>query len=204
MIIDLLKKRFTAKWWDNRSVSENDLNIILESAFLSPSKQSKYNYTIFVFTESDQGRAFKEWFYWENTACLDKIRGKQGDGLRRYNGQVLAPVYLLWIADNDSYETRDDCVVSATIAMMAAEELGLKTGFCGCIGPEEIKEKLEISGLSIVSLGVGYAKADNLEIRKVFKQKKEMGFDLSNSRPDLQTHHVRKNKPNFDNLIKIF
>lgn len=204
MIIDLLKNRFTAKWWDPIPVSHRDLEQILESAFSSPSKQSKYNYTIFVFTDSDQGREFKEWFYWENTACLDTVRGKQGDGLRRYNGQVLAPVYLLWIAKNHTNETRDDCIVSATVAMIAAEELGLQTGFCGCIGPEEIQNKFGISGISVISIGIGHASSDNKESRKVYKEGVEMGFDLSNSDPNLKTHHVRKNKPDFDDLIKIF
>lgn len=185
-------------------MSHRDLEQILESAFSSPSKQSKYNYTIFVFTDSDQGREFKEWFYWENTACLDTVRGKQGDGLRRYNGQVLAPVYLLWIAKNHTNETRDDCIVSATVAMIAAEELGLQTGFCGCIGPEEIQNKFGISGISVISIGIGHASSDNKESRKVYKEGVEMGFDLSNSDPNLKTHHVRKNKPDFDDLIKIF
>ena len=95
MILNLLQNRFTAKWWSEQLVSQSDLDIILRSAFHAPSKQSKYNYEIYVFTDSDQGKELKQWFYWENTACLDKIRGKQGEGLRRYNGQVLAPVYLL-------------------------------------------------------------------------------------------------------------
>ena len=142
MILNLLQNRFTAKWWSEQLVSQSDLDIILRSAFHAPSKQSKYNYEIYVFTDSDQGKELKQWFYWENTACLDKIRGKQGEGLRRYNGQVLAPVYLLWIAENEDQDVRDDCMVSATVAMLSAEEIGLQTGFCGCIGPVEIKEKL--------------------------------------------------------------
>jgi hypothetical protein len=55
-----------------------------------------------------------------------------------------------------------------------------------------------------VSLGIGHAAPDTKESRKVFKQGKEIGFDLSNTHPALKNHHVRKNKPSFDNLIKIF
>jgi nitroreductase len=203
MILDLLQNRFTAKWWQDQPISASDLATILKSVFLAPSKQSKYNYKIYMFTDSVEGKKLKEWFYWENTACLDKIRGKSGEGLRRYNGQVLAPIYLLWVADNENLETRDDCMVSATVTMLAAEELGLQTGFCGCIGPNEIKEKLNISGTAVVSLGIGHAIPDTKESRKVFKQGKEMGFDLSNTLPALKNYHVRKNKPSFDNLIKI-
>ena len=204
MILNLLQNRFTAKWWSEQLVSQSDLDIILRSAFHAPSKQSKYNYEIYVFTDSDRGKELKQWFYWENTACLDKIRGKQGEGLRRYNGQVLAPVYLLWIAENEDQDVRDDCMVSATVAMLSAEEIGLQTGFCGCIGPVEIKEKLNINGKSVISLGIGYAVADNKESRKVFKDNREVGFDLSNSDPRFKTYHVRKNKPSFSDLIKIF
>jgi len=204
VIIDLLKNRFTAKWWEDRPVSVYEITTILDAAFLAPSKQSRYHYEIYVFTDSIHGRELKEWFYWENTACLDKVRGKKGKGLRRYNGQVLAPVYLLWVAESDDLETRDDCLVSSTLAMIAAEELGLRTGFCGCIGPVEIKEKLDIQGRAIVSLGIGHARPDYRESRKVFKQGKEMGFDHSNSDPQLHDVHVRKNKPSFENLIKIF
>ena len=204
MILDLLRNRFTAKWWEPIPVSDNNLVQILSSAFLAPSKQSKYAYQIYVITDSELGQELKQWFYWENTACLDTIRGKQGDGLRRYNGQVLAPIYLLWIAENDDQSVRDDCMVSATVAMMAAEELGLKTGFCGCIGPDEIKEKFSINGKAIVSLGIGYAIADEKETRKVYQGDKEMGFDLSNTDPSLTDYHVRKDKPSFEDLIKIF
>jgi nitroreductase len=204
MILDLLENRFTAKWWEDQPVSQSDLETILKSAFLAPSKQSRYNYEIYVFTDSDLGKGFKQWFYWENTACLDTVRGKTGEGLRRYNGQVLAPIYLLWISASEDLETRDDCLVSATVAMIAAEELGLKTGFCGCIGPAEIREKLKIDGKAVISLGIGHAVPDFKEGRKVFKENKEMGFDLSNSDPRLKNAHVRKNKPSFSNLIKIF
>jgi len=204
MISDLLKNRFTAKWWKERPVTQSDLDQILSSAFHAPSKQSKYNYKIYVFTDSDLGKELKEWFYWENTACLDTVRGKQGEGLRRYNGQVLAPIYVLWLADDDSLETRDDCMVSATVAMLAAEELGLQTGFCGCIGPVEIKEKFSIDGKAVISLGIGHAVTDSKESRKVFRENKEVGFDLSNCDPGFKTYHVRKNKPPFDELIKIF
>jgi nitroreductase len=204
MINDLLRKRFTAKWWEDRAVKDEDLDTILECAYSVPSKQTRFNYKIYVFTDSPEGKELKEWFYWENTACLDTIRGKQGTGLRRYNGQVLAPIYIVWIANNSDLDGRDDCIVSASIAMLAAEELGLQTGFCGCIGPDEIKEKLQIEGKAVISLGIGYAIPDDLEMRKVYKDGEEMGFDLSNSNPNFKKHHTRIRKPSFQNLIKIF
>lgn len=204
MIIDLLKKRFTAKWWEDRVLKPEDLDTVLECAYNIPSKQTKYNYKIYVFTDSDKGKELKQWFYWDNTACLDTVRGKQGEGLRRYNGQALAPIYLVWIANSSDTSTRDDCVVSASIAMLAAEELGLQTGFCGCIGPEEIREKLQVEGEAVISLGIGYAIPDDLETRKVYKDDEEVGFDISNSDPNLKRHHNRARKPSFQNLIKIF
>jgi hypothetical protein len=108
------------------------------------------------------------------------------------------------MANSADLEIRDDCMVSASIAMMAAEELGLQTGFCGCIGPKEIAEKLQIEGEAVISLGIGYAIPDDREIRKVYKGNVEMGFDASNSDPILTDYHTRIRKPSFENLIKIF
>ena len=41
-------------------------------------------------------KEIKDWLYWEHTCCLNKVRGVKGEGLRRYNGQVLAPIVLAW------------------------------------------------------------------------------------------------------------
>ena len=201
MLKDNLSKRFTAKWWDSQEIDENSLNYILECAFLSPSKQGRYNYKIYVLTSNQQSTEFKQWLYWENTYCLDKIRGKKGEGLKRFNGQVLAPIVLLWIANDHGHETRDDCLVSASIAMCAALEKNLHTGFNGCLGGDEIASKLSIPGTAIISLGVGHATPDYLKNRNVFLKDQQVGFDLSNTDPTITDNYNRVNKPKFSELF---
>jgi hypothetical protein len=138
------------------------------------------------------------------------VRGKTGEGLRRYNGQVLAPVVLIWLAkqfnqavndynENEFLRTNNDCVISATMAMCQAEELGVNTGFCGCIGGQEIADRLnKPKSTAIVSMGFGYATSHttNRPI-KVYNNNVELGFDLANH------HSSIRNIPNRTNRLEL-
>jgi len=209
-----LERRFTAKWWQEQQLEADKIAAILKCAWLAPVKQGIYDFEIHVLTDSDRGKAFKEWLYYENTACLNRQRGLEGPGLRRYNGQVLAPMVMIWLAhthpsNNHGDETSDfirvnnDCHVSATMAMCQAEELGVRTGFCGCLGGREIADKLNRPDhTAVVSVGFGYAEPDSEIQRKVYKDQVEIGFDLSNTSPDIRTSLNRKDRPSKNSLIK--
>jgi hypothetical protein len=202
MIKQQLSERFTAKWWEETPVDEQTLQYVLDCAYLAPSKQGRYNYNIYVLGNTEPANDFKKWLYWENTWCLDKVRGKPGEGLRRYNGQVIAPVVLMWVAkDTRSFETRDDCLISATVAMCSASEKGLQTGFNSCIGPTDIADKLSIKGTPILCLGLGYATPDDLKSRQVYSNNDHVGFDLSNTDPKITDGYNRINKPSFQDLM---
>jgi hypothetical protein len=156
------------------AIETEKLNEVIDCAYLAPSKQGKFEYTLYVISNSVEGKALKEYMFWEDTFCLDNVRGKQGPGLRRYNGQVNAPVVLVWLAnkknpglnvstnENDSWRVRDDCIVSATMALCAAEAIGLQTGFCGCIDHLALASKItgtpinQLNQIAVVSLGIGY------------------------------------------------
>jgi nitroreductase len=196
-----LSERFTAKWWDPLPVDSGSLKYVLDCAYFAPSKQGRYNYKIYVLGDTEKSKEFKNWLYWENTWCLDKIRGKEGEGLKRFNGQVIAPVVLMWVADNDGSETRDDCLVSASVAMCAALEKGLQTGFNACLGSNEISEKLSITGKAIVCLGLGHATPDELKSRPVYSNDVHVGFDISNTNPKIVDTYNRVNKPKFHDLM---
>ena len=212
---DHLENRFTAKWWNDSPLESDKVESILKCAYLAPSKQGRHEFEIHVITDSPEGKEFKEWLYYENTACLDKVRGKPGPGLRRYNGQVLAPVVMIWLAKNypvtpnqygesDWLRTNNDCIISSTMAMCQAEELGVKTGFCGCIGGGEIAKKLNRPGhTAVISVGFGYATPDRAFVRKVYKDGVEIGFDLSNTLPSIRTAGNRKNRPSKQSMVKI-
>ena len=67
MLKNVLESRFTAKWWDNKPVNEEDISNIIDVAYNAPSKQGNFDYLIYVITDSEEGKKFKEYMYWENT-----------------------------------------------------------------------------------------------------------------------------------------
>lgn len=210
-----LENRFTAKWWTDDELPMDKVETILECAYQAPSKQGHHEFEIHVLTDSPEGKEFKEWLYYENTACLDRIRGKPGKGLRRYNGQVLAPVVMIWLAktyarsenpygESSWLRTNNDCIISSTMAMCQAEELGVRTGFCGCLGGREIADKLNRPNhTAIISIGFGYATPDRMLGRKVYKNGVEIGFDLSNTVPSIRTAENRRRRPPKYSMVNV-
>lgn len=214
MLLDHLQNRYTAKWWQDRQIESDKLDAIIKCAYLSPSKQGNYDFEIVVLTDSPAGKEFKQWLYWDNTACLDKVRGKPGEGLRRYNGQVLAPVVMIWLAkqfeqavndynENEFLRTNNDCIISATMAMCQAEELGVNTGFCGCIGGREIADRLnKPESTAVVSMGFGYATSDNtVQTKKVYNNNVEVGFDLANHHSSIRNIATRVKRPDVNTMV---
>ena len=200
----LLQNRFTTKWWNyTKPIEQEKLQELYECVQLAPSKNGDYCFEIYAFGDTAEANEFKQWLYWENTYCLDTVRGKPGPGLRRYNGQVIAPLVLMWVATDNHTDTRHDCIVSSTVAMLSAESLGLQTGFNGCIGETEIANKLNITGKPIMTLGIGYAgEFDNEEKRKVFDDNgNHVGSDYANIPPGMSSH-TRKNRPAVEKLFK--
>ncbi len=228
MLKDLLEKRFTAKWWSNNPVDKEKLDYILDCAYLSPSKRSSYDYEILVLDNNPKAKEIKDWLYWENSWCYKGERAPEGvDGTpdRRYNGQCQAPIVLIWqgIMDKVSYtrytpridepDLCRDMAVSASIAMMAAEEVGLNTGIQSCFEEKELSIKLGKKGFSYLILGIGEIdKYDNETItnkahfpgRYVYKNGKHMGFDFGNNPAyDKEVSISRKEKKTKEDIIKF-
>jgi nitroreductase len=213
MLKEHLKRRFTAKWWNNTPVEQEKIDAVLEAAYLAPSKQGMYRYNIVVLTESQEGKSFKKWLYEENTWCFEGALTKEGADDKRFNGQVLAPVLLLYFSkkekpnDIEDLNLRNhiDTVVSATTALCAAEELGLATGFNATFNGKEVAKRLGITdAVCTMMLGFGYADADQRVRRGVYDQEgSRIGYDYSNTDPDLKLDINRTGKPSQDDLIKI-
>jgi len=170
MLKDVLKDRFTAKWWKADPVEQEKLDAVLQAAYLAPAKNGKHDHELVVLTDSPEGKAIKEYLYFDQTWCGDGIRKKSKFvGQKRFNGQVLAPVVLLWAAnipaekisilnENEKQRIRDNCLLQAGFAMCAAEEQGLKTGINSTQSGIEIARHLGVAGKEfILSLGLGYA-----------------------------------------------
>ena len=176
----ILKNRNTTKWWSDKLVEQEKLDYVLDCIHRAPSKQLKYNFKVLIFDETKFCKDIKNWLYWEHTCCLNKVRGAKGEGLRRYNGQVLAPIVLAWASEKDDLEVIEDIMVSSTTALLAAEEVGLNTGFNGCLESNELGKKVGHPHVHML-LGLGYAdKIDTEPTRKVFRDGVEMGYDLGN------------------------
>jgi len=180
MLKELLEKRTTTKWWSDKTVEKDKLDYVLKCIRRTPSKQLKYDFKVLIFDESKKCKEIKDWLYWEHTCCLDKVRGAKGKGLRRYNGQVLAPIVLAWASEKNDLEVIEDIMVNSTIALLAAEEVGLNTGFNSCLESKELGQKVGEPHIHML-LGLGYAdEIDGKPMRKVYKDGIEMGWDLSN------------------------
>ena len=170
MLKDVLKDRYTAKWWKTDPVEQDKLDAVLQAAYLAPVKNGKYDHDLMVLTDSAEARAIKEYLYFENTWCGDGRRKKPNfTGMKRYNGQLLAPVVLLWSAnvspvkmsevnENEKQRIRDNCILQAGFAMCAAEEQGLRTGINSTQGGIEIAKYLGLENKDcLLSMGIGYA-----------------------------------------------
>jgi nitroreductase len=213
MLNEHLKRRFTAKWWDPKPVEQEKIDAVLEAAYLAPSKQGVYRYQIIAVTDSAQGKDLKKWLYEENTWCFDGMLTPEGADDKRFNGQVLAPVLLIFFSKHEkSNEIEDldlrnhiDTVVSATTAMCAAEELGLSTGFNATFNGQAVVERLGITNaVCTMMLGFGYATADQRVRRGVFDQAgSRIGYDYSNTDPDLKIDVNRTNKPTLQDLVTV-
>ena len=207
MLREILEKRFTAKWWSDKPIEQEKLDYILDCAYSAPSKNGKYNYEIFVLGDSEKSNEIKHWLYCENTYCIGGERLREGPiGHRRYNGQVLAPTVLVWVAKHKNEETFNDCLVSSTIAMIASEEQGINTGFNGCLGEKETAEKLGRydSSHAPIAMGLGYIdKMDDDIQREVYKDNVKYGFDYGNVKPEIRRGPNRVGKKTKDELIHL-
>jgi nitroreductase len=213
MLKEHLKHRFTAKWWNNTPVEQEKIDAVLEAAYLAPSKQGVYRYQIVAVTDSQQGKDLKKWLYEENTWCFDGMLTPEGADDKRFNGQVLAPVLLIYFSKKEKHNSIEDLnlrnhidtVVSASTAMCAAEELGLATGFNATFNGQAVAERLGITdAVCTMMLGFGYATADQRVRRGVFDQTgNRIGYDYSNTDPELMIDINRTNKPSLEDLIKI-
>lgn len=213
MLKEHLKHRFTAKWWDPKPVEQEKIDAVLEAAYLAPSKQGVYRYNIVVVTDSEQGKEFKKWLYEENTWCFEGMLTPSKADDKRFNGQVLAPVLLIYFSKKEKHSDIEDLnlrnhidtVVSATTAMCAAEEIGLATGFNATFDGKAVAERLGITdAVCTMMLGFGYASSDQRVRRGVYDpQGQRIGYDYSNTDPDLKIDINRTNKPTLQELIKV-
>jgi hypothetical protein len=107
-------------------------------------------------------------------------------------------------------DRQNNIFISNTIAMLAAEESGLNTGFGSCHDHDEVASRLGFEGYSCpIVLGVGYAKdmskdIENMNIFVPVADPKNIGKDLGTCFVNLPAHYpkpIRTMRPSKEELI---
>lgn len=226
MILDLIKNRYSARKFTDQLIEQEKIEYIIECAYNAPSKQSMYPWTLYVLGNSPTAKNFKEWLFWEDTWCYKGNRvpyeSRKSDD-KRFNGQYRAPLLLMWAlrdADlthkdqdhwktyrSDSRQDIQDVTVSASFALLAAEELGLKTCFGGCHSYTYEDTPLGNNKINVVlALGIGYAETDNTipMLTPIERKGKLQGYDTKNMSQayPIEHHCHRSIKPSKKQLVK--
>jgi len=233
-IKQLLSERYTTKLWQNTPVNESILNYVLDCAYLAPSKMAHHSHKIVALTDSVEGKKIKDWLFYEHTWSWDgypayKVpQDHESAEQRDYNGQYRAPVLLIWLSKlqdggrvqvhtqikdqkiqyyvnmPDAEQQRSDIYISATTAMLAAEEQGLNTGYGVCHHTQMVAEHLGMPSYhAVVVLGMGYASDPaDLEAPVLDSVGQPLGFCVPNTPPG-EPHWNRDDKPTQTQMIKI-
>jgi len=177
MIKDILSKRFNAKHWDySKEISPAIVDYVTDCIHKAPSKMSVLDYKVVLITDSQQGVEIKNWLFYEHTWNFNGDRAfnkLQSEGHRDYNGQYRAPILIAWLNPSNSPADgivngervvfpgirmrQNNIFISNAIAMLAAEEQGLNTGFGSCHDHSEVAAKLGFPDYTCpIVLGIGY------------------------------------------------
>lgn len=233
MLIDLLKSRFTTKNWDNtKSVTEEQINYILECLDISPAKTCFPGYELVVLTDSKEGKRLKEWLFYEHTWTSNGHRAIDDGKVRDYKGQYMAPLVFCFFNDlsvsrrgiipggEGLQETNLPCefhrdaniFMSCMTAILAAEELGLNSGITTCHDMHEVAEHFGMPDYKCtVALGVGYA-LDQMELLEqdgwqtdVLEPvtNKKLGNVTANFPPGMQYKELRTTRPDIKSITKF-
>jgi hypothetical protein len=235
MIKKLIHNRYSARTWSERPIEKSKVDYIVDCALHAPSKQSLYPYKIYLLHDSQAAVEFKEWLYWEQTWCVDGNIAKpedRGSDDKIFNGQYRAPLLLLWVHRipdkeyhlNNNYwphyiqkhqeENLIDMTVSASFAMLAAEESGIRTCFGRCHPHFLDNTPLEDYPINIgIALGIGYAEDDSWAavpyedevVYPIYRNNKLEGLEPKNLPQSFprERHVLRRNKPDLNILHKF-
>tara|TARA_B100000575_G_C23086690_1_gene626316 strand:- start:306 stop:1025 length:720 start_codon:yes stop_codon:yes gene_type:complete len=161
-IVRLLANRYTAKKWNDKPVSQQQTQAIMDAIQWTPIKSMAHPYKVWAITDSENGKSIKQMIY-DEVAIAEPLTNSISTERRRISGekivknkQVLAPLLLLfWSYDygksagyeydeeqmeiiedqiNGSYEghSRDPIAMAGMNAVLTAESMGLQTAYCKC------------------------------------------------------------------------
>lgn len=177
---DLIRNRHTTRLMDG-TISEDDVQTILDSARCAPSKNKIYGYKIFALTNSEKGKNLKQ-------KLCDEITLYKEEDFTIYLMQTKAPLVLLYVtlpspehqmvgvkeekgtevfdsaysevtSEIDRYamikSSIRDAMISATYAQLTAEDLGYGTAFVAC-GLEDLPYQKDFEKLIVREFGADF------------------------------------------------
>ena len=187
----ILEKRTTVKDFTGNPISTNHTNIIQQAVNKTPSCNNRYNFKVKVLGQTLEHRKFKLGLYdYVCTVSKENVRYNDDDdnmvirSPRSYqeakewqsnkilstqiNGQMLAPLVLVWYFEDDDPIDNDylDVGLSCWNTILTAESLGVQSGFCGCFDKGYLKSFLNLNGVPAVMVGFGYAENTILNSEK--------------------------------------
>lgn len=187
----ILEKRTTVKDFTGNPISTNHINIIQQAVNKTPSCNNRYNFKVKVLGQTLEHRKFKLGLYdYVCTVSKENVRYNDDDdnmvirSPRSYqeakewqskkilstqiNGQMLAPLVLVWYFEDDDPIDNDylDVGLSCWNTILTAESLGVQSGFCGCFDKGYLKSFLNLNGAPAVMVGFGYAENTILNSEK--------------------------------------
>lgn len=164
--------------WNSQPVASDIVDLLTQVAVSMPTKQNQEFYKLIVSTDADYNHFVYLNGYDENDPRVMDFPFEDRHVTNR-NTQLRAPLLFQWIVDEkefNSIDTNDSkelyngvghlsVGISAGAVSLAANAMGLKTGFCVCLHRQNIIEKIkqrlgvEISG-TFLTLGIGYPRED--------------------------------------------
>ena len=182
----ILENRTTVKNFNGNPIPNHLSETIKQSVTKTPSCDNRYNFKVKSLGQSREHRKAKIGLHQhictlskEDVRCnydedkmvvrspgsyyeVEKWKDK-GILSTQINGQVLAPLVLVWyFADGEPVENDYlDAGLSCWNAVLTAESLGVQTGFCSCFDKNYLKSFLDIDGAPAVMIGFGFAENTN-------------------------------------------
>jgi hypothetical protein len=164
--------------WDEQSVSPDQVELLTKVAINMPTKQNQEFYKLIVSTDVEYNHFVYLNGYDENDPRVMEYPFEDRH-MTNKNTQLRAPLLFQWIvneaefssaASNNEKELYNgvghlSVGISAGAVSLAANAMGLKTGFCVCVHRQNIIEKIlekcgiEVSG-TFLTLGIGYPRDD--------------------------------------------
>jgi nitroreductase len=144
--IELIKKRFSCRVYENKPITEEHLCKILEAGRLAPSARNRQDWMFYYAELNGRSDNFVE------ASCGQKFLGKvpgfiavcaKEDGFILKSGQNAATI---------------DCSIATTFLMLQACELGIGTCWIGTFNAEQMKSLFDIPNeyILVSILAIGY------------------------------------------------